>query len=87
VFVVRDPLVRADVQRLCADLGRLLGDGGAELVVCDVGAVVCPDAITVDALARLQLTALRLGCRIRLRNASPELRELIAFMGLRPALA
>ena len=87
MFVVRDPIVRADVQRLSAELGRLLVDGGTEVVVCDVGAIVRPDAVTVDVLARLQLTALRLGCRVRLRNASPELRELIAFMGLRPALA
>jgi hypothetical protein len=36
----------------------------------------------VDALARLQLGAKRHDCRIRLRNASPELRELVAFMGL-----
>ena len=41
-----------------------------------------PDAVTVDALARLQLAARRLGCQVRLRNASDELRELVAFMGL-----
>ena len=45
-----------------------------------------PDAVTIDALARLQLTARRLGCRLRLRHASPELRELVAFMGLRRSL-
>ena len=41
-----------------------------------------PNAITVDALARLQLAARRLSCRLLLRNASPELLELVAFMGL-----
>jgi ABC-type transporter Mla MlaB component len=40
------------------------------------------DAVTIDALARLQLAARRHDCRVRLRNASDELRELIAFMGL-----
>ena len=45
------------------------------------------DAVTVDALARLQLAARRHGCQVRLRNASSELLELVAFMGLqrRPA--
>jgi anti-anti-sigma regulatory factor len=45
-----------------------------------------PDAVTVDALARLQLAARRHGCRVRLANASPELRELVAFMGLEKVL-
>ena len=45
------------------------------------------DAVTVDALARLQLAAQRRGCRVRLRNASAELRELVAFMGLADVLA
>jgi hypothetical protein len=33
-------------------------------------------------LARLQLTVARLGCRLRLRGASPELRALVRFVGL-----
>jgi hypothetical protein len=37
---------------------------------------------TIDALARLELAARRQGRTIRLRNASTELRELIAFAGL-----
>jgi hypothetical protein len=45
-----------------------------------------PDAVTVDALARLQLAAKRLSCRLLLRNASPELLELVAFMGLAEVL-
>ena len=47
---------------------------------------VDPDAVTVDALARLQLAARRLSCRLLLRNASPELLELVAFMGLADVL-
>ena len=47
---------------------------------------VDPDAVTVDALARLQLAARRLCCRLLLRNASPELLELVAFMGLADVL-
>ena len=48
---------------------------------------VRPDALTVDALARLQLVARRDGCRVRLRGASQELLQLIAFMGLTEVLA
>jgi anti-anti-sigma regulatory factor len=51
------------------------------VVPCDVRSLRA-DAATVDALARLQLASLRSGCRIGLCNASPELLELIAFMGL-----
>jgi hypothetical protein len=51
-----------------------------------VGALREPDAAAVDALARLQLVAGRLGGRIQLRNASPELQELLRFMGLGDAL-
>ena len=36
----------------------------------------------VDQLARLHLQAQRLGCSIVVREASPELRELIEFSGL-----
>jgi hypothetical protein len=54
-------------------------------IVCDVGALA-PDAVTVDALARLQLTARRLGMEMRLRHASSELQDLLAFVGLRTVL-
>ena len=50
-------------------------------VVCDVCSVT-PDAAAIDALARLQLNARRLGLELRLRHASSALRELIAFAGL-----
>jgi hypothetical protein len=53
----------------------------ASTIVCDVGAVA-PEAAAVDALARLQLYAQRLGLEIRLLHASSALQELIAFAGL-----
>ena len=52
----------------------------------DVSALVRVDAGTVDALARLQLAARRRGCCIRLYDASPELLELLDFMGLSDVL-
>ena len=51
------------------------------MVCCDVTGVG-PDAATVDALARLQVAARKLGCEVRLRNASMPLLELVEFMGL-----
>jgi ABC-type transporter Mla MlaB component len=55
---------------------------GVEEVACDVGGIAHADAVAVDALARLQLTARRCGRHVRLRNASCVLRELVAFAGL-----
>ena len=45
-----------------------------------------PDLRTVDALARLQLAARRLGFELRLCSASPELLELVDFAGLAAVL-
>jgi hypothetical protein len=56
-----------------------------ETVICDVRGAEA-DVATVDALARLQLTAKRLGCSMWLRNASVELLQLVAFMGLADVL-
>jgi hypothetical protein len=44
------------------------------------------DVLTVDALARIQLSAHRHGRRLRLWRASDELRELIELVGLGDAL-
>jgi ABC-type transporter Mla MlaB component len=81
VFAIRGPIAEADLPGLCARVCDLLGQTTDEIVTCDVGDV-CANAVTVDALAKLQLAARRRRCRIRLRNASTELRELVALMGL-----
>src|SRR5919108_146872 len=72
----------------CAELpefydrvAKLLEPSGASAVLCDVSEASA-DAVTVDALARLQLAARRRGCCVRLRGASDELRDLVGFMGL-----
>jgi len=54
-------------------------------VACDVAGVE-PDAVTVDALARLQLVANRNGCQVVLRNASVGLLDLVELMGLTDVL-
>jgi ABC-type transporter Mla MlaB component len=80
-FAIRGPIARADVAGLCARVDALLGDSRAEIAICDVSGVR-PDAVTVDALARIHLDARRHGCRVRLCSAPPELLELVDFMGL-----
>jgi ABC-type transporter Mla MlaB component len=84
-FAIRGPITRADLPGLCARVCELLTTSGAGVVLCDVRGVE-PDAVTVDALARLQLGARRVGCQVRLRHASRELIELVEFMGLRDVL-
>ena len=44
------------------------------------------DALTLDLLARVALTARRNGFQLLLHGSSAELRELIAFAGLEQAL-
>ena len=78
-FAISGPIARADLPGLCARVRTLLPEAG--VVRCDVNGVA-PDAVAVDALARLQLAARRQGCRVCLENASPELRELVELMGL-----
>lgn len=80
-FAIWGPIARGDLPGLCDRVCGLLADSGATVAVCDVaGAPV--DAVTVDALARMQLAARRQSCRIQLRHASDELRDLVALMGL-----
>ena len=80
-FAIRGPITRADLPGLCSRVCTLLNESRAEVVRCDVTGVP-PDAVTVDALARLELAARRHGCRVALCHASDELLELVAFMGL-----
>ena len=84
-FTIKGPIARADLPRLCDRVCSLLDRSGAGVALCDVSGVE-PDGVTIDALARLQLAARRHGCQVRLRHASSELLELVAFMGLRDVL-
>ena len=84
-FAITGPITRADLPGLCERVCALLERSDADVALCDVSGVE-PDAVTVDALARLQLAAQRRGCQVRLRHASKELTGLVAFMGLRDVL-
>jgi hypothetical protein len=82
---VSGPVARSQVAILPDLLAGVLCRRPAREVVCDVREAR-PDAVTVELLARMRCSARRSGCRLRLRNASPELLELIALMGLGEAL-
>jgi ABC-type transporter Mla MlaB component len=84
-FAIRGPIEREDLLGLCGRVCAVLERSSARIVLCDVCGVE-PDAVTVDALARLQLAARRRGCQVRLCNASDELLELVSFMGLTDVL-
>jgi hypothetical protein len=84
-FSVGGPIARSDLPGLCERVCTLLDQSGPDLALCDVRGVP-GNAVTADALARLQLAARRYACQVRLRNASSELLELLAFMGLEDVL-
>jgi ABC-type transporter Mla MlaB component len=84
-FAIRGPISRDDLPGLCERVCSVLQGASGELD-CDVRGVIA-DAVTVDALARLQLGARRSGCRVRLRGASQDLRELVELMGLTDVLS
>ncbi len=87
-FVVRGPIARDDLsglsERVCGLFGGL-GDHPPAVVHCEVSSVT-PDAVTIEALARLKLVAQRAGCMVRLCHASDELMALVAFLGLSDVL-
>ena len=82
ILALGGPIARSDVPRLCERARTLLEGSNAEVVVCDVRAVVHPDLATIDALARLLLTARRLGRRVWLRYPGVEVQQLLNFVGL-----
>jgi ABC-type transporter Mla MlaB component len=84
-FAICGPLARTDLAGLCDRACAVLASCGAEVALCDVSAAPA-DAVTVEALARLQLAARRHGCQARLCAASSELLELVDFMGLHAVL-
>ena len=51
-------------------------------IVCDLSALGDADAEIIDLLGRLRLAARRQDRTLRLLDASPALRDLIAFVGL-----
>ena len=80
VLVIGAPIADGDVPLLCERLRALAAGGGAE-VVCDAGRLAV-DVDSVEALARLALTARRCGCRLRLVRVPAELGRVLRIVGL-----
>jgi ABC-type transporter Mla MlaB component len=84
-IVVRGPIARADLPELCDYVTELLESSGATFAICDV-CDAGPDAVSVDALARIRRIAREHGCDVSVRGASDDLRALIALLGLQQVL-
>ncbi len=82
IVTMRGLIDRQAASRLGDEVGDLLRTTGARQLVCDVGGVIRTDAATVDAVCRIKVMARRVGCRVLVRHASPELVELLDLMGL-----
>jgi ABC-type transporter Mla MlaB component len=86
VLVLRGPVDPSDVPDLCDRVRVMLMARRDDVLDCDVSGIADPDASTVDALARVQLTAGRLGRRVRFRGACGELEDLLRLTGLSEVL-
>jgi anti-anti-sigma regulatory factor len=86
-IAVAAAVTRADIPALCADLADRLRANTGDVVVCDLTAVTAPDLVTVEALARLRLTARRHGRAFTIRGCNPNLGGLIGLLGLGEALS
>jgi ABC-type transporter Mla MlaB component len=80
-LAIRAPLRREDLPGLFERTCELLAAQAPELLLVEV-AEIAPDALAVDALARLALAARRHGCSVLLRGAQPQLLLLVEFIGL-----
>lgn len=80
--VLRAPVSSKDVPGLTVRVLTSLKQSPCLSIVCDVGTFVHPAAEALDALARLQLGARRVGAQVWLRNVSPELQQLLCLSGL-----
>ncbi|MET9493284.1 STAS domain-containing protein [Streptomyces sp. NPDC006552] len=87
-MVVAGPIRPGDTPQLCDRVraARQRAPAGDPTVICDVSGVTGTDFATVDALARMQLAARRVGGRLRLRDPSPALVRLLTLTGLAEAL-
>jgi ABC-type transporter Mla MlaB component len=84
-FAVCGPISRDDLPALYHRFCVLLSTSPAHVAICDLRGAG-EDAVTVDALARLQLAARRAGCELRLSKPSAELMTLVTFIGLEDVL-
>ncbi len=82
VIDLEDPIAAADIPVLCARLTARLTGTDVQAVNCDASGLSRANVTTIDALARLQLTARRNGCALTLQHASGQLLDLLRLAGL-----
>ncbi len=87
ILVLDRAIERAAIVALCDRARELLERAEVDALTCDVSDLTHPDAVAIEALARLQLTASRLGRRIEVRGACEQLRLLLNLAGLRDVIA
>lgn len=80
------PITDGDVPALIERLTAVIVGIDADVIVCDVSTLP-PRARSIEALARLQLTARRHNRHIRLRHLSPCLEHLLELVGLADVIA
>lgn len=80
VFAVRGPLARSDIPALCARLQAWVAASSGD-ALCEVSSFEI-SVVSVEALARMQLAARRLGRRLNFRDVSSELEALVELLGL-----
>jgi anti-anti-sigma regulatory factor len=84
VVVVGGATTAVELRWLCDCAESMLYGRG--VVVCDLSEFHCADMASIDALARLQLSARRLGLTLHIRPLSPQMAALLAWTGLERAL-
>jgi hypothetical protein len=80
--VVDAPIRMSSVPSLCERVRAALQASTTKRVDCDVGSVADADVVAVEAFARMQLAARRLGGSVRFQRVSAEMVELLALVGL-----
>jgi ABC-type transporter Mla MlaB component len=81
VLTVEGPITAATIAELCGRLRAVLEGSDVSVLSCDVKSIAQADVAALDALARLQLTARRMGRSVRLRHVSNPLHDLLHLTG------
>jgi ABC-type transporter Mla MlaB component len=80
--IVDAPIRESAVPSLCRRVSAALATSDSRRVDCDVGAVTEADVGALEALARMQLAARRLGGNVRFQRVSDDMMRLLALVGL-----
>lgn len=82
VYVLEGALARHQLAALCNEIEEVLRAVGPDDIVCDLGGVRTPDAVTLEALARFRLAARDHDKTCHFVHACPELVDLAGLVGL-----